>query len=121
MLSRIAPGSTRPQRVVAERIAGQALPPRKEVFLRYVIGKYCDDVEDFDRAFDNFRRANQLMRTVGALYDRRKHTERIDRIIQEAGLAGPSDLQDLAHGNHCRQMAGSPENQQGLGRALAQL
>ena len=65
----------------AEHIAGLGLPPRKEVFLRYAIGKYCDDVGDFDLAFANFRRANQLMRSFGAPYDRDQQSQAVDRII----------------------------------------
>jgi tetratricopeptide (TPR) repeat protein len=64
-----------------QRIAGQRLPPRKATFLRYALGKYFDDVQDFEQAFHNFRRANELAKLYGAKHDRRRLTQAIDRII----------------------------------------
>jgi tetratricopeptide (TPR) repeat protein len=46
----------------AQRIAAQPLPARREIPLRYAIGKYFDDVKDFEQAFVNFQRANELMK-----------------------------------------------------------
>jgi len=66
----------------AQRIAGRHLPPRKEVHLRYAIGKYFDDVQDFDQAFDNFRRANELSKQYGPKFDRRDLTQAVDQIIR---------------------------------------
>jgi len=40
----------------AQRIAALPLPPRQEACLRYAMGKYFDDIADFEHAFDNFRR-----------------------------------------------------------------
>jgi tetratricopeptide (TPR) repeat protein len=54
----------------AERIVARPLPPGREVHLRYAMGKYFDDLEDHERAFANFRRANELgkaMRPARAL------------------------------------------------------
>jgi tetratricopeptide (TPR) repeat protein len=45
----------------AKKVAESATPA-EEVDLRFAIGKYCDDVEDFEQAFENFKRANQLLR-----------------------------------------------------------
>ena len=55
----------------AQRILAQALSPRREC-LRYAIGKYFDDVEDFDLAFNYFR-ANELTKR-DAEHDRRNST-----------------------------------------------
>jgi tetratricopeptide (TPR) repeat protein len=66
----------------AQQVAARALPPRKEVLLRYAIGKYFDDVKDFEQAFANYRRANQLTRRYRAGYDRRQLTQAIDLIIR---------------------------------------
>jgi tetratricopeptide (TPR) repeat protein len=68
--------------VEAQRIAGLALAPRKEAHLRYAIGKYFDDVGEFDQAFGNYRRANELSRQCANKHDRRNLTQTIDRIIQ---------------------------------------
>ncbi|HLZ98876.1 MAG TPA: sulfotransferase, partial [Steroidobacteraceae bacterium] len=65
----------------AQRIAGQRLHPRNESSLRYAIGKYFDDVGDFEQAFINYRRANELTRMHRAGHDRAQVTQSIDEII----------------------------------------
>jgi tetratricopeptide (TPR) repeat protein len=65
----------------AQRIAGRSLAPRKEVLLRYAIGKYFDDVEDFEQAFANYQRANNLTKLYRARYDRQQLAQAIDLII----------------------------------------
>jgi Flp pilus assembly protein TadD len=64
----------------AQRIVSQPLPPRREIGLRYAMGKYFDDVRDFAAAFDNFRRANELQ-ARRAKFDAARLTETVDRII----------------------------------------
>jgi tetratricopeptide (TPR) repeat protein len=66
----------------AQRIAGSGLRPRQEIGLRYAIGKYFDDVQDFDQAFANFRRANELTKLRRAPYDREQLTKIVDLIIR---------------------------------------
>jgi tetratricopeptide (TPR) repeat protein len=66
----------------AQRIAGQPLPARREVPLRYAIGKYFDDVKDFEQAFIHFQRANELTKLRRAKHDRLQLTQVVDRIIQ---------------------------------------
>jgi Flp pilus assembly protein TadD len=66
----------------AQRIAGQPLPARREVPLRYAIGKYFDDVKDFDQAFINFQRANELTKLRRARHDKRQLTQVVDQITQ---------------------------------------
>jgi tetratricopeptide (TPR) repeat protein len=66
----------------AQRIAGRSLPARREIPLRYAIGKYFDDVKDFDRAFINFRRANELTKLRRAKHDRLQLTQVVDLITQ---------------------------------------
>jgi tetratricopeptide (TPR) repeat protein len=68
--------------VPAQRIAGQRLPPRREVYLRFAIGKYFDDVQDFGNAFINFQRAHELAKSYGPAYDRRQLTRAVDEMIQ---------------------------------------
>lgn len=69
----------------ARRIAGQGLSPRHEITLRYAIGKFLDDVQDFEPAFDNFRRANELTKLRHARHDRRQLTRTVDLIIGDRG------------------------------------
>jgi tetratricopeptide (TPR) repeat protein len=66
----------------AQRIANLRLPPRKEVHLRYALGKYFDDTEDFEQAFVNYRRANELTRLYKAAHHREQLTEFVTLIVQ---------------------------------------
>ena len=82
----------------AERIAARRLVPREETNLRYAMGKYCDDVADYDRAFGNFRRANELQKKAAQPYDRQSRTRWAEdmrraytREVLSASSAGASD------------------------------
>jgi hypothetical protein len=66
----------------AQRIAALPLPPRKLAYLRYAMGKYFDDVCEFDQAFDNFRRANELTTRIRPARDPQAMTRAVDRIIE---------------------------------------
>jgi tetratricopeptide (TPR) repeat protein len=66
----------------AQRLAGRGLAPQRELRLRYAIGKYFDDVKDFENAFINYRRANELAKQCGPGHDRRQLTRSIDLIIR---------------------------------------
>jgi tetratricopeptide (TPR) repeat protein len=66
----------------AQRIAGQTLPARREAPLRYAIGKYFDDVKDFDQAFPNFQRANELTKLRRPKHDRLQLTQVVDAITR---------------------------------------
>jgi len=45
----------------AEEIATSDIHPLEEADLRFAMGKYCDDVNDFDRAFQNSSAATSYM------------------------------------------------------------
>ncbi len=66
----------------AQRVAALDLIPRQEALLRYALGKYFDDVKQFDQAFDNYRRANELTKTYRPAHDRRQLSETFDLIMQ---------------------------------------
>ncbi len=54
----------------AEACADSGLSPLGEADIRCAIGKYYDDLGDFDQAFRSYRRASELSRTVALPYDR---------------------------------------------------
>lgn len=66
----------------AQRIADKHPPPRQEVLLRYALGKYFDDVKDFEQAFSNYQRANELAKSYRRKYDRLHLQQHIDQIIR---------------------------------------
>jgi len=66
----------------AEMIAESGIHPLEEVNLRFAIGKYYDDVEDFARAFQNFRRGNELLKAATKDYDRKERSRSIDEMIR---------------------------------------
>jgi tetratricopeptide (TPR) repeat protein len=66
----------------AEALAGNGLAPLEESDLRFAMGKYHDDIGDYDRAFQNYRRANELQKTVAEDYDRAARTHLVDELIR---------------------------------------
>jgi tetratricopeptide (TPR) repeat protein len=58
----------------AQRVADSGLSPPQEAALRYAIGKYHDDVGDFDRAFQSFKSANEILKRSAEPYDRKWQT-----------------------------------------------
>jgi tetratricopeptide (TPR) repeat protein len=52
----------------AEKIAAGGIAPAEEATVRFAIGKYYDDVRNFERAFNNFERANELLKTLADKY-----------------------------------------------------
>jgi tetratricopeptide (TPR) repeat protein len=75
----------------AQRIAANPLPPRQQIDLRYAIGKYFDDIADFEQAFGNYRQANELKKRHAAAYDRGRATRAVDAIIERHDRRGLSE------------------------------
>jgi hypothetical protein len=46
------------------------------------MGKFCDDVNDYERAFANYRRGNELLKSVAGRYDRQTHSGSADDMIR---------------------------------------
>ncbi len=65
----------------AERIVAQPLPARREVPLRFALGKYYDDVKDFRQAFAHYQRANELSKAYTPRYDRQRQSRIVDQVI----------------------------------------
>jgi len=66
----------------AEEIVAAGLGPIDEATLRFAMGKYCDDVGDFARAFRNYERANALQRTRSPPYDAAERSRFVDARVK---------------------------------------
>jgi tetratricopeptide (TPR) repeat protein len=63
-------------------------PLSNEISLRYALGKYFDDVGQYEDAFAQYHKANELTKRFGARYNAAHFTARIDKVMQtfDAGL-----------------------------------
>jgi tetratricopeptide (TPR) repeat protein len=66
----------------AEEIATNAIHPMEEANLRFAMGKFCDDVNDFAQAFQYFKRGNELLKAAAEDYDRKERSRFIDGLIR---------------------------------------
>jgi tetratricopeptide (TPR) repeat protein len=66
----------------ATEIAESGITPLEEADLRFAIGKYCDDVGDFEGAFRSYKRANELAKSVAESYDRDARSSFVDDMIR---------------------------------------
>jgi tetratricopeptide (TPR) repeat protein len=53
---------------------------RHEISLRYALGKYFDDIQQYDEAFGHYRQANELTQRYGVKYDPAATIERNEAI-----------------------------------------
>lgn len=78
----------------AERALDAGMPPSHEIRLRFAMGKYFDDLQDFSRAFEQYRRANELCKPAVDPYDRAARTRSIDdtiRVCSRESLTRPTE------------------------------
>ncbi|HWG75921.1 MAG TPA: sulfotransferase [Steroidobacteraceae bacterium] len=66
----------------AEQLANSGLAVTDEISLRFAIGKYWDDVGDFERAFRSYQRANDLLKSTVRRYDRSARAAYVDDMIR---------------------------------------
>jgi tetratricopeptide (TPR) repeat protein len=66
----------------AEEVASSGCAPLDQAELRFAIGKYYDDVKNFERAFQNYKRANELLKSSAEDYDRQAHVSYVDDMIR---------------------------------------
>jgi tetratricopeptide (TPR) repeat protein len=80
----------------AQLIVSAKLSPLKEITLRYAIGKYLDDLREFDQAFPQFRRANELTKMCRPPHERQQLTRTVDSITRIYDREWLSDLRQGA-------------------------
>jgi Flp pilus assembly protein TadD len=78
----------------AAEIAKSNLHPLEEANLRFAMGKYCDDVNDFAQAFQNYKRGNELLKSAVYPYDRKRRSQRIDDLIRYYSREALSNIKD---------------------------
>ena len=66
----------------AEGCAASGLGFLEEVTIRFAIGKYYDDVGDFEHAFQSYRRANELAKAGARPYDPTARSALVDDLIR---------------------------------------
>ena len=65
----------------AERLLAQGVPPVEEARLRFAMGKYFNDLGSFARAFEEYKRGNDLHKLHALPYDRAARTDFVDEMI----------------------------------------
>jgi tetratricopeptide (TPR) repeat protein len=65
----------------AQGLLGKSVGVGQEINLRFALGKYFDDVQDFDKAFSSYRLANELKKRSAPKYDGARLARRVDQII----------------------------------------
>jgi hypothetical protein len=63
------------------------LPLAEETHLRYALGKYFDDLGEWDEAFASYQAANELTKRYAAPYDRERLAALVDRIMSVCDAA----------------------------------
>ena len=66
----------------AEQLATGGIGALDEAELRFAMGKYCDDVGNFKRAFESYKRANELLKPMAEPYARDAHRQFVDDLIR---------------------------------------
>ena len=66
----------------AEKILAGGVRPLEEAELHFAMGKYYDDVQDFERAFGSYKRANELLRPLAEPYARDERRQFVDDLIR---------------------------------------
>jgi tetratricopeptide (TPR) repeat protein len=70
-----------PWRAAAERRLARGLPIAHAINLHHAVGKFCDDVDDRDAAFQHHQTGNELARHSRLRYDRAEMTQLVTRTI----------------------------------------
>lgn len=66
----------------AQQITTQSLLPRQELYVRYALGKYFDDIKEFDAAFSHYHRANELTKMLRLPHIQQQVTDSTNLMIK---------------------------------------
>ncbi len=66
----------------AQRLTNRPLSLGQEINLRFAIGKYFDDRQEFDNAFESYQRGNELKKRVGVNHDPAQLSRRVDEVVR---------------------------------------
>jgi tetratricopeptide (TPR) repeat protein len=80
-----------------QALVERGLPLQREMTLRYALGKYFDDVQDFPNAFLNYQRANELASQCAPAHDRAGLSRTIDLIIHSHSREWLTNLRPAAN------------------------
>ena len=69
-------------REAAERLLQQPLPHQDAISLHYALGKYFDDLQQYDEAFQRYQRANELKKQFFQRYHPEQVAGTVDELIQ---------------------------------------
>jgi tetratricopeptide (TPR) repeat protein len=81
-LRKMTPADTDWLKRARELLAESRLSPLDEAELRFSVGKYYDDVGDFDEAFRSYEAANKLVQTAALPYNRKGRDAFVDDLIR---------------------------------------
>ncbi len=90
----------RPWLEQAEAVLKQGLIPYHELGLRYLMGKFCDDIGEHDRAFAHYQIANRLKRALKGHWNRDYWAQRVEQEIN-APHREVARRQALLHARDC--------------------
>ncbi len=68
-------------RDTAKRVLARGLPVAHAINLHHALGKYYDDIDERDAAFEHHRMGNELARRSRLRYDRAEMTQRVTRTL----------------------------------------
>jgi tetratricopeptide (TPR) repeat protein len=85
-----------PWRDAAERVLARGLDVAHAINLHHALGKYYDDLDDRDGAFEQHRLGNELARRSRFRYDRAEWTHRVTRTLAAFDRDALADLR--SHG-----------------------
>jgi Flp pilus assembly protein TadD len=64
-----------------EGIAESGIPPMESATLHFAMGKYHDDIGQFEQAFKKYRTANEVLKPISESYDGKARKDFVDRLI----------------------------------------
>jgi tetratricopeptide (TPR) repeat protein len=76
-----------------QALLAEPLPLGERIALCYALGKYFDDLGQYESAFQHYREANELTKRNGSRYDGGKLARRVDRLIERVDSAWLCELQ----------------------------